>query len=245
MRDGSDWVLTGNKTFISSGINADLVIVVARTNPDVPASKGMTLLCVERGMPGFERGRKLDKIGLRAQDTAELTFDAVRLPAENVLGPEGGAFAALMHNLPMERLSIGVSAVAAGRAVLDLTLDYVRTRTAFGRTIGSFQNSRFVLAELDTELDVAQVYVDRCVTALNAGQLSEIDAAKAKWWPTELQQKVVDRCLQLHGGYGYMSEYPVAKAFIDARVQTIYGGSTEIMKEIIGRSLGLQEDPLR
>ncbi|MCU1692599.1 MAG: Acyl-CoA dehydrogenase [Frankiales bacterium] len=243
VRDGSDWLLSGSKTFISCGINADLVIVAARTDPDSPASRGTTLLAVERGMPGFERGRNLDKVGLHAQDTAELSFDEVRVPAQNVVGEVGRGFSALLANLPMERLSIGVSAVAGARTVLDLTLEYVKTRTAFGQPIGTFQNSRFVLAELETEVDIAQVYVDRCTEALNAGTLTEVDAAKAKWWTTELQQKVVTACLQLHGGYGYMTEYPVARAYADARIQTIYGGTTEIMKEIVGRSLGLQEKP--
>ncbi|MGQ0843372.1 MAG: acyl-CoA dehydrogenase family protein [Sporichthyaceae bacterium] len=239
VRDGDDWILSGSKTFISSGILADLVLVVARTNPDVPAHKGLTLLAVERGMPGFERGRKLDKIGLRASDTAELHFDEVRVPAENVVGGEGRGFAALMSNLPEERMSIAVGAVAGARRVLELTVEYVKSRTAFGKPIGSFQNSRFVLAELQTELDIATVYVDRCVAEIVAGKLTDVEAAKAKWWTTELQQKVVTQCLQLHGGYGFMSEYPVAKAFLDARVQTIYGGTTEIMKEIVGRSMGL------
>jgi alkylation response protein AidB-like acyl-CoA dehydrogenase len=239
--DGSDWILSGSKTFISCGINADLVLVVTRTDPDVPAHRGLTLLAVERGMPGFERGRKLDKIGMRAQDTAELHFDSVRVPARNIVGGQGRAFGVLMANLPEERMSIAVSAVAAARRVLELTLDYVKTRTAFGRPVGTFQHSRFTLAELDTELDVAQVYVDRCVTELVAGRLTEVEAAKAKWWTTELQQRVNTRCLQLHGGYGFMAEYQVAKAFADGRAQTIYGGTTEIMKEIVGRALGLGE----
>jgi alkylation response protein AidB-like acyl-CoA dehydrogenase len=241
VREGADWILSGSKTFISCGINADLVLVVTRTDPDSPAHKGMTLLAVERGMPGFERGRKLDKIGLRAQDTAELHFEEVRVPAANVVGGEGRAFAALMSNLVEERMSIAVAAVAGARRVLELTLDYVSTRTAFGQPIGTFQNSRFTLAELDTELDVAQVYVDRCVDELIAGRLTEVDAAKAKWWTTELQQRVNNRCLQLHGGYGFMAEYQVAKAFADSRAQTLYGGTTEIMKEIVGRALGLGE----
>jgi alkylation response protein AidB-like acyl-CoA dehydrogenase len=239
VRDGSDWILSGSKTFISSGILADLVLVAARTNPDVPAHKGLTLLAVERGMPGFERGRKLDKIGLRASDTAELHFDEVRVPAENVVGGEGRGFAALVANLPEERMSIAVGAVAGARRILELTVEYVKSRTAFGKSIGSFQNTRFVLAELQTELDIATVYVDRCIAEIVAGKLTDVEAAKAKWWTTELQQKVVTQCLQLHGGYGFMSEYPVAKAFLDARVQTIYGGTTEIMKEIVGRSMGL------
>ena len=237
-RDGDDWVLSGAKTFISSGINADLVIVVARTDPTA-GHRGFTLLVVERDMPGFSRGRNLDKIGQKSQDTAELFFDQVRVPAANVLGQEGRGFYHLMHNLPAERLSIAVSAVAGARAIFDETVTYAKNRTAFGQPIGAFQHNRFVLAELDTELDVARVYVDRCLEAVVSGELTAVEAAKAKWWTTELQKRVVDACVQLHGGYGYMLEYPVARAYLDARVQTIYGGTTEIMKEIIGRDLGL------
>ena len=237
-RDGGDWILSGSKTFISSGINADLVIVVTRTDPTA-GHRGFSLLVVERDMPGFTRGRNLEKIGQKSQDTAELFFDQVRVPAANVLGQEGRGFYHLMHNLPAERLSIAVSAVAGARAVLDETVTYTKNRTAFGQPIGAFQHNRFVLAELDTELDVARVYVDRCLEAVTVGELTAVEAAKAKWWTTELQKRVVDACVQLHGGYGYMLEYPVARAYLDARVQTIYGGTTEIMKEIIGRDLGL------
>jgi alkylation response protein AidB-like acyl-CoA dehydrogenase len=237
-RDGSDWVLSGSKTFISSGINADLVIVVARTDPTA-GHRGFSLLVVERDMPGFTRGRNLEKIGQKSQDTAELFFDQVRVPAANVLGQQGRGFYHLMHNLPAERLSIAVSAVAGARAIFTETVAYAKNRTAFGQPIGAFQHNRFVLAELDTELDIAQVYVDRCLEAVVAGELTAVEAAKAKWWTTELQKRVVDACVQLHGGYGYMLEYPVARAYLDARVQTIYGGTTEIMKEIIGRDLGL------
>ena len=237
-RDGSDWVVSGAKTFITNGILSDLVIVVARTDPEAGA-RGISLLVVERGMTGFERGRNLDKVGLKAQDTAELFFDEVRVPAENLIGQEGSGFIHLMENLPQERLALAVGAVAACETVLALTLDYTGNRTAFGRPIAHFQHNRFVLAELDTELDIAQVYVDRCVRALDDGELTGVDAAKAKWWCTELQKRVVDSCVQLHGGYGYMLEYPVAKAYLDARVQTIYGGTTEVMKEIVGRSLGV------
>ena len=237
-RDGGDWILSGSKTFISSGINADLVIVVTRTDPTA-GHRGFSLLVVERDMPGFTRGRNLEKIGQKSQDTAELFFDQVRVPAANVLGQDGRGFYHLMHNLPAERLSIAVSAVAGARAVFDETVTYAKNRTAFGQPIGAFQHSRFVLAELDTELDLARVYVDRCLEATVAGDLTAIEAAKAKWWTTELQKRVVDACVQLHGGYGYMLEYPVARAYLDARVQTIYGGTTEIMKEIIGRDLGL------
>ena len=237
-RDGDDWILSGSKTFISSGINADLVIVVTRTDPTA-RHRGFSLLVVERGMAGFSRGRNLEKIGQKSQDTAELFFDQVRVPAANVLGQEGRGFYHLMHNLPAERLSIAVSAVAGARAVFGETLAYAKNRTAFGQPIGAFQHNRFVLAELDTELDIAQVYVDRCLGAMVAGELTAVEAAKAKWWTTELGKRVVDACVQLHGGYGYMLEYPVAHAYLDARVQTIYGGTTEIMKEIIGRDLGL------
>ncbi|GAB1822979.1 acyl-CoA dehydrogenase family protein [Herbidospora sp. RD11066] len=237
-KEGDDYVLNGQKTFITNGINSDLVVVVAKTDPSAGA-RGTTLFVVERGMPGFERGRNLDKIGLKAQDTAELFFENVRVPAANRLGADDGqGFFQLMGNLPQERLSIAVVAVAAAEAVFKETVEYCRTRQAFGRNLGSFQNTRFVLAELATEVEIARLFVDTCVTSLNAGTLTAVDAAKAKWWTTELQNKVIDRCLQLHGGYGYMSEYPVAKAWLDARVQTIYGGTTEIMKEIIGRSFG-------
>jgi alkylation response protein AidB-like acyl-CoA dehydrogenase len=238
-RDGSDWVLNGSKTFITNGILSDLVIVVARTDPDADGARGMSLLAVERGMPGFERGRNLDKIGLKAQDTAELFFDDVRVPAENVIGELNRGFVHLMENLPQERLSIAAVAVSACERVLELTLAYVKERHAFGRPIGSFQHNRFLLAELVTQTTVARTYIDECIRRHNAGQLSVPDAAMAKWWTTDLQNKVADACLQLHGGYGYMTEYPVAKAWIDGRVQAIYGGTNEVMKEIVGRSLGL------
>jgi alkylation response protein AidB-like acyl-CoA dehydrogenase len=238
-KDGDGWVLNGAKTFITNGINADLVIVVARTDPDAPASKGISLLVVERDMPGFSRGRNLEKVGLKAQDTAELFFDDVRIPAENLLGTENRGFYHLMENLPQERLSIAVGAVASAERVLELTREYVTGRTAFGKPVGSFQNTRFVLAELHTETVIARTFVDECVRQLATGELTAVDAAMAKWWTTELQNKVADRCLQLHGGYGYMDEYPVSKAWRDSRVQSIYGGTNEIMKEIVGRSLGL------
>ncbi|SEH00305.1 Acyl-CoA dehydrogenase [Nonomuraea solani] len=238
VRDGDHYRVSGQKTFITNGINADLVVVVAKTDPEAGA-RGTTLIVVERGMEGFGRGRNLEKVGMKAQDTAELFFDNVRVPVANRLGPnDGEGFFQLMHNLPQERLSIAVAAVAAAEVVLEQTIEYCKSRQAFGRSIGSFQNTRFVLAELATETDIARHYVDKCIVALNAGQLTAVDAAKAKWWTTELQTKVIDRCLQLHGGYGYMMEYPVAKAWLDSRVQTIYGGTTEIMKEIIGRSFG-------
>jgi alkylation response protein AidB-like acyl-CoA dehydrogenase len=237
-RRGDEYVLTGQKTFISNGINADLVIVAAKTDKEV-GHRGISLLVVERDMPGFERGRNLDKIGLKAQDTAELFFDRVRVPTANLLGEEGHGFAALMSNLPQERLSIAVGSVAACERILALTLEYVRERQAFGQPVGRFQANAFTLAELSTEVDVARAYVDRCVEEHNVRALSPVDAAKAKWWASELHKRLVDSCLQLFGGYGYMAEYPVAKAFLDARVRTIYGGTTEIMKEIIARSLDL------
>ncbi len=237
-RDGDDWVLNGSKTFITNGINADLVIVVARTDPEAGA-RGFSLLVVERGMPGFERGRNLDKVGLKAQDTAELFFEDVRVPAANLLGTEGHGFFHLMENLPQERLSIAAGAVASARIVLDLTVGYCKERTAFGKPIGTFQNTRFELAGMHTEVSIAETYLEKAILEHNGGRFTVEDAAMAKWWTTELQKRVVDRCLQLHGGYGYMLEYPVAKAFLDSRIQTIYGGTTEIMKEIVGRSLGV------
>jgi alkylation response protein AidB-like acyl-CoA dehydrogenase len=214
------------------------VITAVKTDPS-QRHKGMSLLVLERGMEGFERGRNLDKIGQHAQDTAELFFTDVRVPATNLLGQEGGGFVHLVDRLPQERLSIAVSALAGARAALGWTLAYVKERTAFGAPIGSFQNTRFRLAEIDTELDIAQAYVDRCVEGLNAGDLTPVEAAKAKWWVTELQGRTLDTCLQLFGGYGFMAEYPISRAYADARVTRIYGGTTEIMKEIIGKSLGL------
>ena len=238
VRDGDHYVLSGQKTFISNGQLADLVIVVARTDAEA-GHRGISLVVVERGMPGFERGRNLDKLGLHAQDTSELFFSDVRVPAENLLGDEGGGFIALMHNLPRERLAIGGSALAGAEKVFEDTLEYCKQRQAFGRPIGRFQHNRFVLAEMATELAVARAFTDRSVTEHNAGRLSTEDASMLKWWNTELCNRVIDRCVQLYGGYGYMREYPVARAFVDSRVQTIYGGTTEIMKEIIGRGLGL------
>jgi len=235
-RDGDDWILNGQKTFISSGIMADVVIVAARTDPDA-GSKGFSLFVVERDMPGFIRGRKLDKIGLPAQDTAELFFEDVRVPAGNLLGTEGRGLHHLMSHLPRERLGVSVKAIANCQAIFDVTRRYCFEREAFGRPIGDFQHVRFELAEMATEIDVAQAYVDKSVLAFNAGKLTAVDAAKGKWYVSELQKRIVDRCVQLHGGYGYMTEYPVARAFLDTRIQTIYGGTTEIMKELIGRDL--------
>jgi alkylation response protein AidB-like acyl-CoA dehydrogenase len=210
--------------------------VVARTDPDA-GSRGFSLLAVERGMAGFERGRRLEKVGTKAQDTAELSFTDVRVPAANLLGEQGQGFFHLMQNLPQERLSIAVGSIAGAARALDLTIAYTKQRTAFGKPVSDFQNTRFELAEMATEIDVTQVFVDRCITEHSVGRLSATDAAKAKWWASDVLKRVVDRCVQLHGGYGYMLEYPIAKAFIDSRVQAIYGGTNEIMKEIIGRSL--------
>ncbi|MCW2580278.1 MAG: Long-chain-acyl-CoA dehydrogenase [Blastococcus sp.] len=237
-REGDVYVVNGAKTFITSGINADLVITAVKTDP-TQRHKGMSLLVIERGMPGFERGRNLDKLGQHAQDTAELSFTDVRVPVANLLGEEGRAFAHLVDRLPQERLGIAVAGVAGAAAALAMTLAHVKSRTAFGQPIGSFQNSRFTLATLATEVDIAQHYVDDCIRALNDRELTAVDAAKAKWWCTELQGRAVDAGLQLHGGYGYMTEYPIARAYADARITRIYGGTTEIMKEVIGRDLGL------
>ncbi len=236
VRDGDGWILNGTKTFITNGTGADLVVLAARTGE---GRKDVSIFLVEGGAEGFTRGRRLEKIGQHEADTAELFFEDVRLPAEALLGEENRGFTYMMERLPQERLSVAVCNVANATSVLAETLEYVKERRAFGQAIGSFQNSRFVLAELDTELDVARVYVDRCVEAHVAGELSAVDAAKAKWWTAEIQNKAIDACLQLHGGYGYMEEYRVGRAWTDARVTKIYAGTNEIMKDLIGRSLGL------
>ncbi|MDX1510682.1 MAG: acyl-CoA dehydrogenase family protein [Nitriliruptorales bacterium] len=236
-QDDGSWLLNGSKTFITNGILSDLVVVFAKTDPEA-GHMGFSLLVVERGMEGFERGRNLDKIGLKDQDTAELFFDNVTIPAENLLGTEGHGFLHLMNNLPQERLCISVIAATAVREILNETIQYCREREAFGRSIGKFQHIRFELAEMATEADVCTAYIDRCVELHVAGELDHVQAAKAKWWSTELQKRTVDRCLQLFGGYGYMTEFPISKAFVDSRIQTIYGGTTEIMKEIVGRAMG-------
>lgn len=237
VRDGDEFVVNGSKTFISNGQMADVVITVVRTGED--PHKGLSLVLIDGGTPGFTRGRNLDKMGMKAQDTSELFFKDCRVPADNVLGEQGKAFAYLAGNLPQERLSIAIGAVAAAERSLEITQDYVTTRTAFGRPIGSFQNSRFVMAELRTQVEVARTFIDRCLDEHAQGTLTVEHAAMAKWWTTEMQLRVIDRCLQLHGGYGFMSEYPIAQAYMDSRAQTIYGGTTEVMKEIIGRSMGL------
>lgn len=233
---GDHWVLSGSKTFISNGILADLVIVVAKTTPEGGA-KGLSLLVVERGMAGFERGRNLDKIGQKAQDTAELFFHDVQVPKGNLQGELHGGFGHLMTNLAQERLTIAVSAIAAAERLLEITTAYVKEREAFGKPLSRLQHIRFEIAEMATECAVTRAFLDRCIADHAAGGLDAVRASMAKWWATELQKRTADRCLQLHGGYGYMAEYPVAKAFTDGRIQTIYGGTTEIMKEIIGRSL--------
>jgi long-chain-acyl-CoA dehydrogenase len=236
VRDGDEWVINGSKTFITNGINAGVVIVVCRTDPDA-GSKGYSLIVVEDGTPGFTRGRKLAKLGLHAQDTGELFFDNCRVPHENLLGKLGGGFYQLMNMLPRERMSIAIAGVAAARAAIDWTVEYTKSRTAFGTTVASFQNTQFQLATLVTEVDVLEAYVDKAVLALNDGSLTAVEAAKAKLWGSEVQNRVIDRCLQLFGGYGYMLEYPITRAFADARISPIYGGTSEIMKLIIGRDL--------
>ncbi|MFR9806848.1 acyl-CoA dehydrogenase family protein [Pseudonocardia sp. RS010] len=239
-RDGdgpnADWILNGQKTFISSAMSADFVIVAVRTDPGA-GSRGFSLLVVEKDMAGFRHGRKLRKVGLHGQDTGELYFDDVRVPAANLIGTEGRGLQHLMSHLPQERLGLISGGYTAARAVYEETARYCFDRKAFDQAIGDFQNSRFVLAEMETELDVAEAYVDRCVVAFNTGELTPVEAAKGKWYITELQKRVTDRCVQLFGGYGYMLEYPVARAYADCRIQTIYGGTTEIMKEIVGRDI--------
>ena len=238
VRSGDHYVLNGQKTFISNGQLCDIVIVVARTDPEA-GHRGISLLVVERGMAGFARGRNLDKLGMHAQDTSELFFTDVRVPAANLLGEEGGGFIALMQNLPRERVTIGVTALAVAEKAFEDTLAYCQERQAFGQPIGKFQHTKFVLAEMATELAVARAFTDRAIMEHCADRLSTDEASMVKWWNTELCNRVTDRCVQLHGGYGYMREYPVGRAWADGRVQSIFGGTTEIQKEIIARNLGL------
>jgi alkylation response protein AidB-like acyl-CoA dehydrogenase len=238
VRDGDTWVLNGSKTFITNGYSADLVIVAARTDPEKGA-KGISLFGVETGMPGFTRGRKLDKVGQEESDTAELFFESVRVPAANLIGEQDRGFVHMMQQLPAERLGAAVSNLAHCRAILVETLEYTKDRKAFGQRIGSFQANKFLLAELFTKVEVTQAFVDDAVRAQMAGRLTAVDAAKAKWWTAQVQSEVLDSCVQLHGGYGFMNEYRVAKAWRDARVTKIWAGSNEIMKELIGRDLGL------
>ena len=237
-KDGDSFILNGAKTFISNGIISDLLIVAAKTNPEA-GHRGVSLLVVEKGMEGFERGRNLDKVGRHSQDTAELFFTDVRVPSENLLGEENKGFYYMMFNLPQERLNIAISAVAGTQYAFDLTLEYVKERQAFGQPIGSFQNTRFKMAEIATELELTWAFIDKCVLAHNLKNLTADEAAMAKWWATELQKRAIDQCLQFFGGYGYMDEYPISRLWRDGRVQSIYGGTTEIMKEIVGRGLGL------
>ncbi len=237
LRQGDHYLLNGQKTFISNGLLNDLVIVVAKTDPQKDAH-GISLFVVERGMQGYERGRNLEKIGLHAQDTAELFFRDVKVPSDHLLGEEDQGFIYLMEGLPRERMTMAIGGIASAETALEETIEYCKQRTAFGRPIGSFQNSRFKLAEMKTEVEIGRVFVDHCIMLYNQGELSVERAAMAKWWITDVQNRVIDQCLQLHGGYGYMKEYPIAKAYVDARAQKIYGGTSEIMKEIIGRSLG-------
>ena len=238
VRAGDHYLLNGQKTFISNGQLGDIVIVVARTDPEA-GHRGISLLVAERGMPGFDRGRNLDKLGMHAQDTSELFFTDVRVPAENLLGSEGGGFVALMQNLPRERVTIGVTALATAEKAFEDTLAYCKQRQAFGQPIGMFQHLKFSLAEMATELAIARAFTDRAITEHCADRLTNEEAAMVKWWNTELCNRVTDRCVQLHGGYGYMHEYQVGRAWADGRVQSIFGGTTEIQKEIIGRGLGL------
>jgi alkylation response protein AidB-like acyl-CoA dehydrogenase len=237
IRDGDEYVINGQKIFITNGLLNDLLIVVAKTTPGA-GHEGISLLLVERGTEGYERSAKLEKIGMHAQDTAAAYLKDVRVPAANLLGQEGAGFIYLMQQLPQERLAVAIGAVAACEAALEHTIQYCKERTAFGRPIGKFQHNRFKLAEMKTEIEIARVFVNHCVLLHNQNELGPEKAAMAKWWTSEFQKRTIDTCLQLHGGYGYMTEYPIAKAYIDSRVATIYAGTTEIMKEIIGRGMG-------
>ena len=239
IKHADHYVLNGSKTFITNGWHADVVIVVAKTTPDAGA-KGTSLLVVERGMPGFEKGKRLKKLGLKAQDTSELFFSNVRVPLANLLGAENSGFVSLMQELPWERLQIAIAAVAAAQIAIDRTLVYVKERQAFGQSVGAFQNTRFKLADMQAQVQAARVFVDRCIELLMQGALDTATASMAKLWTTDLECKVIDECLQLFGGYGFMWEYPIARQFADSRVQRIYGGTNEIMKEVIARSMGLR-----
>ncbi len=237
VRDGDDWILNGSKTFITNGYSADLVVVAARTSPEKKA-RGITLFGVEAGMEGFERGRKLDKVGQPESDTSELFFNDVRVPQENVIGEVDNGFIQMMVNLPQERLGAAVYGLAHARFILEETVEYAQERQAFGQSIGAFQHNKFLLAELVTKVEVTQAFLDNAIMAHSAGELTPVDAAKAKYWASDVQNEVLDHCVQLHGGYGYMNEYRVARAWKDARINKIWAGSNEIMKELIGRDLG-------
>ena len=238
LREGEGYVLNGSKTFITNGWHADLVVVVAKTNPAAGA-KGTSLFLIERGMPGFDKGQRLKKVGLKAQDTSELFFNELRVSSSQLLGKENEGFIYLMQELPWERMQIAIAAIEGAQAAIDWTVDYVKNRKVFGTSVASFQNTRFRLAELQTEVQIGRVFVDRCLEALLEDKLDTATASMAKYWCSDLQGKVLDECVQLHGGYGFMWEYPVARAWADARVQRIYGGTNEIMKELITRSMGL------
>ncbi len=238
LKKQNQYIVNGSKTFITNGWNCDLVIVVAKTDPSKGA-KGTSLVVVDTSMKGFTKGKRLKKMGLKGQDTAELFFDNVEVPAENLLGQENNGFIYLMQELPWERMQIAIAAVAKAEAAIEWTRAYVNERKAFGRPVATFQNTRFKLAEMATEVQIARVFVDRCLELLMQKKLTPENAAMAKYWTTDLECKVLDECVQLHGGYGYMWEFPVARAYVDARVQRIYGGTNEIMKEVISRSLGL------
>ncbi|NPC98174.1 acyl-CoA dehydrogenase family protein [Nocardioides sp. zg-DK7169] len=238
VRDGDSWVINGSKTFITNGYSADLVLVAARTSPEKKA-RGITLFAVETGTPGFSRGRKLDKVGQDESDTAELFFEDVRVTDAEIVGELDGGFIHMMQKLPQERLGCAISNVAHAAQILEETIAYAKERKAFGQSIGQFQHNKFLLAEQVTKIEVAQAYIDQCVVAHDAGELGPVDAAKAKWWSSQVQNEVLDHCVQLHGGYGFMNEYRVARAWRDARVSKIWAGSNEIMKELIGRDLGL------
>ena len=240
IRKGDSYIVNGSKTFITNGWNCDLVIVVAKTDP-TKGAKGTSLIVVDTSMKGFTKGKPLKKLGRRGQDTSELFFDNVEVPAANLLGQEGNGFIYLMQELPWERMQIAIGAVSLAEAAIGWTIDYVRERKAFGKTVAGFQNTRFKLAEATTEVQVARVFVDKCVELLLEGKLDAATAAMAKYWVSDIENRVIDECLQLHGGYGFMWEFQIARAYADARVQRIYGGTNEIMKEVISRSIGLGE----
>ena len=237
-RDGDEWIVNGAKTFITNGLLADLVVVACKTDP-AAGHRGISLIVVEGGSPGFERGRALDKVGLKSQDTAELFFRDVRVPADNLIGQEGRGFHHMMRNLPTERLAIAVSSLAGAERAFALTLEYAKTRSAFGQPIGTFQANRFALADIRAKLNAARVYLDGCILALVGGELDADEAAAAKYWTTETAWQIIDRCMQLYGGYGYVNEYEIARLWRDNRIHRVFGGTSEIMQEIIGRSMGL------
>lgn len=238
VRDGDEWVINGSKTFITNGYQCDLAVVAVRTDP-TKGAKGISLFVLEAGTEGFSKGNKLDKVGQEEADTSELFFENVRVTDDNLLGPEGMGFIEMMKHLPQERLGNAVANLANARQILEETIEYTKERKAFGMPVGSFQHNKFKIAEMVTKVEVTQAYIDQCIVAHSEGKLSAVDAAKAKWWAAEIQCAVLDECVQLHGGYGFMNEYRVARAWRDARVHKIWAGTNEIMKELIGRDLGL------